>query len=173
MTGKSKRQVEDGGNETHIGQSREHSHQQRDRNGTGSHWCKQWNREERASWALDRSSLWQMSWEYDVACVFQNLNYAPRQKRGEKQEEKAKEMQVLSRRMVIYLHEHVMPTAEPSGDHWDWPICTPGQRSRGRGRDNLIGRDWSLPGRHHLGGRTKAVSHPHTQENQTRQTLLI
>lgn len=45
------------------------------------------------------------------------------------------------------LHEHVMPRAEPSADCWDWPICMQGQRSRGRGQDNLTGRDWSLPGR--------------------------
>lgn len=41
LTGESKRQVEDTENERHIGQSHEHSYQQRDRNGTGSHRCKQ------------------------------------------------------------------------------------------------------------------------------------
>lgn len=49
------------------------------------------------------------------------------------------------------LHERVMPRAGPSAGHWDWPICTRGQRSRGSGWDNLTGRDWSLPGRHHCG----------------------
>lgn len=52
---------------------------------------------------------------------------------------------------MIYLHERVMPRAEPSADCWDWPICTLGQRSGGRGLGNLTGRDWSLMGRHHLG----------------------
>lgn len=49
------------------------------------------------------------------------------------------------------LHEPVMPRAEPSADCWDWPICMLGQRSGGRGRENLTGKDWSLPGRHRCG----------------------
>lgn len=55
------------------------------------------------------------------------------------------------RRLVIYLHERVMPRPEPSADRWDWPIGTlRGQRSRTRGLDNLTGMDWSRPGRHRL-----------------------
>lgn len=50
------------------------------------------------------------------------------------------------------LRERVMPRAEPSADCWDLLICTRGQRSRGRDRDNLTGRDWSLLGRHRCGG---------------------
>lgn len=46
------------------------------------------------------------------------------------------------------LHEREMPRAEPSADCWDWPFCTRGQRSSGRGLGNLTRRDWSLPGRH-------------------------
>lgn len=49
------------------------------------------------------------------------------------------------------LHERVMPRAEPSADRWDWPICTQGQRSRGRGPNNLRGRDWSRPRSHRCG----------------------
>lgn len=49
------------------------------------------------------------------------------------------------------LREHVMPRAEPSAGCWDWLICTRGRRSRGRGPDNLTGRDWSLLGRHRCG----------------------
>lgn len=49
-------------------------------------------------------------------------------------------------------HERAMPRAEPSADRLDWPTCTQGQRSRGRDRDNLTGRDWSPLGRHHCGG---------------------
>lgn len=58
-------------------------------------------------------------------------------------------MQVLVE-VIFYLRERVMPRAEPSADCWDWLICTQGQRSRGRGPDNLTGRDWSLLGRHRL-----------------------
>lgn len=47
------------------------------------------------------------------------------------------------------LHERGTPRAGPSADCWDWPLCTPGQRSSGRGLGNLTRRDWSSLGRHH------------------------
>lgn len=104
------RQVEDRGNETHIGQSQEHSYQRRTEmehipTGVSN------EKEEQASWALDRSSLWQMSWKCNVARFFKHLNYA---------ESDREERELVE---VIYLRGHVMPKAEPSADHWDWLIC--------------------------------------------------
>lgn len=63
------RKVVDTGIGMHLGQSREWSYWQGDRNGTGSHWCKWWGgKEEQASWALDRCRLWEMSRKNDVTC---------------------------------------------------------------------------------------------------------
>lgn len=80
---------------------------------------------------------------------------------GEEESETEKETQ------TIYLHERVKPRAAPSAGRWDWPICTQSQRSGGRGLDNLIGRDWSLSRRHHLGKRTKTVNHLGNHKYQT------
>lgn len=65
---------------------------------------------------------------------------------------------------MLYHRGHVKPKAEPSADCWSWPTCRKGRRSRGRGPDNLTGRDWSLLGRHRLQrSKKKSVSH----ENNT------
>lgn len=98
--------------------------------------------------------LGKMSCKYDVACVFEHLNYVPRQKkRTEAESGRERGSVCLLRRVMIYPRERATPRAEPSAGCWDWPICTLGQRSGGRGLDNRTGRDWSLMGRRHLGGR--------------------
>ncbi len=90
-------------------------------------------------------------------------------RRRNRKKEKSK---CLWKRMLIYLRERVMPRAEPSADCWDWPICTQGQRSRGRDPDNLTGRDWSLLGRHRLGRRAKR-SHKGHHERQRRWIYTV